>query len=312
MSITPEQREQRKKHVGSSDIAPILGVSPWKTAYDCWLEKTGKLEDGEITNEAMELGNELEPIIINRAEKLLGELTRDVQIPYDKDKSPLVVNIDAVVLADAIPVEAKSTGIKSFYVDEAWGDEGTDEVPNYVTLQCHAHMICMASDICHVPTIIGGRGFKMFFVPRSEALVPIIIEKVEEFWNEFVLKDLPPVGLPSLEFARRIRREPKKIIEFTPDVMEKWLAVRDAQSAAKKAKDVADAELLKHLGEAEASVVLPKVGGVTFYEGTSRRFDGKAFKEAHPDLYQEFLKETKSRSLKHKKPPKPEKGKKNA
>ncbi len=308
MPITPEQREERKKHVGSSDIAPILGVSPWKTAYDCWLEKTGKLEDGEITNEAMELGNELEPIIINRAEKILGELTRDFQVSADC-KAPLVVNIDAVTKAEVIPVEAKSTGIKSFYVDEAWGEEGTDEVPNYVTLQCHAHMIAVCSDICHVPTIIGGRGFKMFYVPRSEALVLIIIERVEEFWNDFVLKDLPPVGLPSLDFARRIRREPSKIIELPSSAMEKWIASKDALKAAAKIKDEADAELLKDLGTAEASVVLPEVGGVTFFENTAKRFDGKAFKEAHPDLFKKFLKETKSRSLKHKKPPKPKKGK---
>lgn len=43
MPITQKQREFRRSHIGSSDIAAILGKDPYKTAYDVWLDKTGQL-----------------------------------------------------------------------------------------------------------------------------------------------------------------------------------------------------------------------------------------------------------------------------
>ena len=50
MPITEAQRERRKKHLGSTDLPAILGVDPWRNAYDVWLEKTDKLEKGKEKN----------------------------------------------------------------------------------------------------------------------------------------------------------------------------------------------------------------------------------------------------------------------
>ena len=47
MPITDEQRERRKTRLGSTDIAAILGVDHFRTAYDVYLEKTDKLEEIE-------------------------------------------------------------------------------------------------------------------------------------------------------------------------------------------------------------------------------------------------------------------------
>ena len=37
--ITEKQRLERKKSIGGSDVAAILGLSPWKTPGDVYLEK---------------------------------------------------------------------------------------------------------------------------------------------------------------------------------------------------------------------------------------------------------------------------------
>jgi len=46
------QWESRTKSIGGSDCAAILGKSPYKSAYDVWLEKTGKIsyEDAQFEN----------------------------------------------------------------------------------------------------------------------------------------------------------------------------------------------------------------------------------------------------------------------
>ena len=43
MAITAKQLEQRKTRLGSSDIAALFGLDPFKNAHDVYLAKTGKL-----------------------------------------------------------------------------------------------------------------------------------------------------------------------------------------------------------------------------------------------------------------------------
>jgi len=56
---TPEWLEWRRKGIGASDIAAIIGVSPYSTPYQVWLEKTGK-STGFAGNYATQRGSELE------------------------------------------------------------------------------------------------------------------------------------------------------------------------------------------------------------------------------------------------------------
>jgi len=58
-----EWLEQRQSGIGGSEIASILGLSPFKSAVTLFYEKLGMLEPQQATN-AMMLGNLLEPGII--------------------------------------------------------------------------------------------------------------------------------------------------------------------------------------------------------------------------------------------------------
>ncbi len=55
--------EWRGKGIGSSDIPVILGVSPWKSYYQLWIEKTDQDTSVKKDNWAMARGRELEPQI---------------------------------------------------------------------------------------------------------------------------------------------------------------------------------------------------------------------------------------------------------
>ncbi len=46
---TPEWQELRKSKIGASDAPSIMGVSPWKTEYQLWLEKLGLYEQEQTT-----------------------------------------------------------------------------------------------------------------------------------------------------------------------------------------------------------------------------------------------------------------------
>ena len=53
----------RKKGIGGSDVAAILGFSPYKSPYQLWLDKTGRSERKESQNESAHFGNLLEDVV---------------------------------------------------------------------------------------------------------------------------------------------------------------------------------------------------------------------------------------------------------
>ncbi|MCI0719887.1 MAG: YqaJ viral recombinase family protein, partial [Acidobacteria bacterium] len=69
---------ERRKGIGSSDAAAILGVHPYKSAYTVWAEKTGLIvEDTEQIGEAALWGNVLEPVIAQQYSLRTGRILKD-------------------------------------------------------------------------------------------------------------------------------------------------------------------------------------------------------------------------------------------
>ena len=161
--ITERQRQERVKRVYASDAPSLFGVG-YKSLGDIFLEKTQELSEFSISK-AMEAGTYLEIALLVWAASILGPLRKN---PHRVHRSlPLGAHLDAIVIADGTPVEAKTSGIMG-PLPPGWGDEDTEEVPEFVTVQCHVHMIVTKRTICHVPALLGGRGFCMFHVNYNE------------------------------------------------------------------------------------------------------------------------------------------------
>ena len=60
-----EWLEQRRKSIGGSDAAAIVGLSKWASPFSIWAEKTGKTPPKE-DNEAMRIGHDLEDYVARR------------------------------------------------------------------------------------------------------------------------------------------------------------------------------------------------------------------------------------------------------
>lgn len=74
----PEWLAIRRKTVGGSDAAGIIGLSKWSTPYTVWADKTGRLPDKPDT-EAMRLGRDLEDYVARRWMEETGKKVRRLQ-----------------------------------------------------------------------------------------------------------------------------------------------------------------------------------------------------------------------------------------
>lgn len=310
MPITQAQRDQRRHYIGSSDMAAILGVSPWATAHDVWLEKTGKLQEREPT-EAMMAGTFLEEGILLYAESQLGKIQRNQFRTYPE--AHLGAHIDALAMdRGEEPIEAKKVELTnpSF---EAWGDPGTDQVPDEVIVQCHVHMICQGKtrpvERCHVAGLIAGR-LSMYEVPYSPELVETICETAACFWEHRVQADSPPTNtLPSVETLRRVRRQPGKMAPVDPGLVRTYLAAQAAVKEAEAAEETARAVLLTALGDAEGGDA-GEAGIVSYLTQTRKTLDTKRLTAERPEIAAEFMKSTSFPVLRIGKPQSAKKGSK--
>lgn len=254
MPLTQDQLIARRSKVGSSDAAAILGVDPYRTPRDVWMEKTAKVELQEIDNEAIRIGNEAEPMLLRMLaqDHKLDDDALVTGITFTHEDGINASNPDGVIQPTADPteiVEAKSTGL------DGWGDDPdvVNDVPPKVLIQIHHQFYCTGAIVCHVPVLIGrfGLKFRVYRVERDDDLAKNIGERCLHWWAEHVEADVEPSGELHLDVAKRIKRTEGKSIPISTLLVSTWQIDRDTRLAAEKAEKNSLADLLAVLGDAE-------------------------------------------------------------
>lgn len=271
MPITDKQRELRRHHIGSSDAPAICGLDPFKSAYDVWLEKMGKLVDFDGSSEAAEIGNMVEaPLLDWAADTLKVKIKKNQR----RVAGLLAANHDALIVNAAEGMEAKSSGLVSGQTHEHWGEAGTDEVPDRVIIQTAHQMLVSDLETVWVPALLPYRGRVLFRVDRENGLLGALEERLHGFWERHVLTGNPPEdSKPSLEVLKRVRREPKSIVTIDGSLLAAFREAKEIASAAAKARDEAQSALLAALGDAEAGEC--ELGTVTYLEQTRKAYEVK-------------------------------------
>lgn len=238
--LTSEQRTARRAYIGSSDAPAILGVDPFRNRHDVFLDKTRDLED--FTSPAIEAGNLLEPVLIDWCSRQLDRPIRNRGTMHVR--GDLACNLDAD-LSDTEIIEAKTTGM----VDH-WGEENSDEVPDKVLVQTHHAFHCTGAVVAYVPVILArfSLKFALYRVERNDKVCEAVAAECIDFMQNNVRKGIAPVGAPSLDVVKRVRRQPETWCDVPDELVEAWQQHRKARLAAEKIEDEAQAAVLAALG----------------------------------------------------------------
>ena len=96
--------KERSRAIGGTDVSCIMGVNPWRTPIDVWLEKTGKpsKQAQSLAKIALKLecGNRLEPIVIDLFESRT-DMTVHRDVPMIKHPNPkydyMIAHVDGLI-----------------------------------------------------------------------------------------------------------------------------------------------------------------------------------------------------------------------
>ena len=185
---------EKNKGIGGTDISAILGMNPYKTPLDVWLDKTGQAEPKPDTEE-MWWGREMEPVLAKRYEKETGTT---LVIPHKSylvlDKPWYRITPDALVNPIMIPQSEGGVDFKTSGKPHDWGEPGTDEIPKHYHLQADWYMGGTGAQWWDVAVLLMSfkRQFMIFRVTRDDELIGYLQEEAERFWNDHVLANKPP------------------------------------------------------------------------------------------------------------------------
>lgn len=184
----------RKGGIGSSDAAAAVGLNPYKSQLELWMEKTGrdgalpKIDPHDEESPAY-WGNILEPIAASHYSKRSGNRVRRINAVLqhpDPELPWMLANIDREIIgaADVQILECKTAGINGARL---W-KEG---VPEYVQLQVMHQLAVTGKQAADVAVLLGGQHLEIHRIERDERMIARLIELERKFWD-YVVTDTPP------------------------------------------------------------------------------------------------------------------------
>lgn len=181
--------DSRKHGIAISEISAIMGLNPWKSPIQVFMDKMGMSEDSD-DNLAMKLGRKLEPVIgeLFTEETGLritgGELTAHPQRPL------ILGTPDFLILDENSGMEAKSTG---FLKHDEWGPQMTDMVPMHYLMQCHGYMAVTNRQTWYLSLLVGGnREFRIYKIARDLEVENRMLDFAEDWYQTHIVGQTAP------------------------------------------------------------------------------------------------------------------------
>jgi putative phage-type endonuclease len=179
----------RGRGIGSSDAAVAVGLSPYKSPLELWLEKTDRQAPPDLAaNDAVFWGATLEHIIATVYAERTGVKVRRLNAVLQHPEYPfMLANLDRVVQhpTDGNGIlEVKTAGVNSARFWE-------DGVPESYQCQVLHQLAVTGKAWCDVAVLIGGQDFRVYRVVRDDEKIADLIEREVKFW-QFVIDDAPP------------------------------------------------------------------------------------------------------------------------
>jgi putative phage-type endonuclease len=265
--------ELRRAGITASEIAAVMGISPWESPFSCYWRKVcgWRTDDSDI----MSTGRRLEgaiadwwatqngPYLIVHEAGLYAHSDRPWQLatpdrlicdpqmhdnPFPDDPSYEHRHADEDVIA---LLEVKWLA----YSWDGWGEPGTDQIPVYYRAQALWQLDVMGVDEVYIAAL-GPGGFRAYGpIVRDEDDLQVMRKAGEEFARRLAEQDPPPLDGHSGTLAALKRLHPsvgEGAVEVASQLATDYAMARLARKTAEDGIAICEAQLRATLGSTYA------------------------------------------------------------
>lgn len=299
--LSPEwETERHKLGIGGSEAAAIAGLNPYSSAFTVYWDKVGKGEPVEVS-EGMRQGTDLEEYVVKRFCEATGKKVRKCEYMLQSAENPfMIADVDRFVVGENAILECKTSLNRSGYsYDDA------NNIPAYQLVQCLHYMSVVGAEKAYLATLVFGKDFNIVEINASDYKDDIasLIQIEKRFWEENVLKEIPPQPDGSDRSTEIISEQfPSANEELPPvDLMGYSSQLHRLSELKKQIMELTDEKMSIEntiktaLGEAPVG----EYGDfrITWKNRESTRLDSKALKADMPDVYAKYAKTLSTRTF---------------
>lgn len=284
LTLTKEQwLKERKRGIGASEVAAVLGISRWKTPLQLYEEKVSADVIQEPENAAMHFGLKLEDVIADEfAEQTGMKVRRDNKIRIHPLFDFLFCSLDRTI----VTLDDRGPGVLEIKTASGWYARTWDtEVPVEYFAQIQHQLAVTGYQWGQFAVLVDGRDYKSFEVRRDEEYITEQTEALVKWWNGHVVPRIPPPatvvdfdGMSSL---------PESIVEASAEIRARYDQLVDVRSKIARLdaeKELHEGAIKEFMGTRE---LLSTNGQPLCTWKTSKPFvsiDSKRLKKELPDV----------------------------
>ena len=281
--------ELRRQGLGGSDAAAIIGLDRYRSAFDVYAEKIG-LKPEQPDNEAMRQGRDLEQYVAERFMEATGKKVRRRNAMLQHPEYPfMIADIDRWVVSENAGLECKTTSV----LNRAKFSQG-EFPPNYY-VQCMHYMAVTGAERWYLAVLVLNNAFHVFTIERDENEIQALIQAEKQFWEEHVLKQIPPVPDGSESTAEIIKAmfpearntEAAALFGYESKIQQ-YLAFDEQIKDLTKQQEALKQELQLALQDAETGHAQGYI--VEWKMQTKQNLDTTRLRKERPEIYEQFLK----------------------
>ena len=177
--LIPADQYDRSQWLGSSDIAAVLGVSPWRNAVDVWLDKTAPRVIEAAESLAMKRGKRMEPVVLDWAAEdyhlVVWHRNRRFGLPAQRFAAELdgeVAEVGEGASYDEARLQNAEVKTASAFMAREWGQqwESPDALPLHYLCQTQWALGVTGRSLCRVFAWIGDE-LRQYFVEANAELI---------------------------------------------------------------------------------------------------------------------------------------------
>lgn len=304
----------RATYIGGSDIAAIMGVSPWRTPLDVYLSKVGEAPPPAVPDPERERrlrrGKRMEPYIIDMLAEdhgitILRRSTDEAPNRYVDTAFPFMAAEVDFEWNDAADPRVRNGEVKTVAVRPGggtdWGDEGTDEVPIYYAAQGLWGLGITSRELCQFAVLFGMDNLSLYAIARegNEELIADMREQARRFWVEHVIPRVPPPPRTFEDLAKLWPKDSGASVE-ADEKCAAWVAtyetLRDRERIACEGKEAVEYLIAEFMRD--ATTLTHKGSPLATYKAqATTSIAATALKEALPEVYAQFVRRGTTRVL---------------